>query len=117
MRVCYVDETGTDGLSPFVVMVGIVVDASRLGRTTEEFKKISARLVTASTATTLKEIKSVDLYRGKNAWRGVDGELRHQIIGDLCDWLSERKHRLALAAADVAHVKMLASGPENPFQP
>lgn len=33
MKIAYVDETGTDGKSPVLVMVGVLADTSRVGRT------------------------------------------------------------------------------------
>ena len=42
MKLCYVDETGTDGKSPAVVMVGIIAD--RIHRTRSEFRSIYERL-------------------------------------------------------------------------
>jgi hypothetical protein len=37
--------------------------------------------------------------------RGVDGLDRAAIIGDLCTWLCERKHDIAVAAIDLAHFR------------
>ena len=44
MKLCYVDETGTDGRSPALVMVGIIADAQRLHRTQREFADLLADL-------------------------------------------------------------------------
>jgi hypothetical protein len=99
LKVCYVDETGTDGKSPVIVMAGIVADGRRLHRTQADFAEVFAKLGEMSLKT-LRELKSVDLFRGNGVWRGVDGEVRHQVISELCDWLCDRKHQIALAAID-----------------
>lgn len=43
------------------------------------------------------------LLRGRD---GVDGEVRHAAIGQLCEWLSDRKHSLALTALSIAEQVM-----------
>lgn len=100
MKLCYVDETGTDGRSPVVVMVGVIADAHRIGRTRDEFADAFARLSEVSREG-LRELKSDDLYGGRGVWRDVPGEERARIIGDFCQWLGDRKHHLALTAIDV----------------
>jgi hypothetical protein len=81
-------------------MVGIVADSQRLHRTQTDFADTFARLGEA-TVRELRELKSVELYRGHGPWKGVDGPDRAAIIGDLCAWLCERKHDIALAAIDL----------------
>lgn len=97
MYTCYVDETGTDGDSPLLVMVGILADGSRLRRTAEDFDGLYADLA-AIPDREVRELKTAHLYRGKKAWQGVDGTLRRKVMDDLCEWIGERKHQLALAA-------------------
>ena len=98
VKVCYVDETGTDGQSPVVVMVGVVADGKRLNRTRTDFADTSARLGDVALRD-LRELKSNELYRGLGPWKGIDGRERAAIIENLCGWLCERKHDLALAAS------------------
>ena len=100
MKICYVDETGTDGESRVVVMVGIAADTHRLRRTQEELNSFLERLKDIP-ARYVQELKSTQLYRGRGPWKGVDGTVRRGAIDDLCAWVCERKHRLALAAIDV----------------
>jgi len=33
MKICYVDETGTDGQSPLIVMVGVIIHRHQPART------------------------------------------------------------------------------------
>lgn len=99
MKIAYVDETGTDGKSPVLVMVGVVADTSRLSRTQEEFEALFDELGDLATKT-LTELKSTEIYRGRRSWRGVDGDERHSVISGLCSWVGQRKHHLTLAAID-----------------
>lgn len=99
VKLCYVDETGTDGESPAVVMVGLIADSARLHRTQTEFAEAFDQLGDA-TVRELRELKAADLYAGNGPWRGVDGSKRASIIGDLCKWVCGRKLDIALAALD-----------------
>lgn len=100
MKLCYVDETGTDGKSPVIVMVGIVADSQRLSRTQAEFASMFASLDEVALRN-LRELKAVDLHRGKGAWYGVPGATRQAIVTNLCSWLCDRKHQISLAAIDL----------------
>lgn len=104
MKVCYVDETGTDGQSPVLVMVGVIADSQRLHRTRTDFADTFDRLGGVALRD-LRELKSKELYRGTGPWKGIDGSERARIISDLCTWLCDRKHDIALAAIDLAKFK------------
>jgi hypothetical protein len=105
----YVDETGTDGSSPVLAMAGIVVNGERLGRTQTELDAILKNLEGVATGY-LGELKSRHLLAGTGAWKGVLGETRRNIVSNLCGWLCDRKHELALAAIDLGRFKA------QPFQ-
>lgn len=100
MYFVYVDETGTDGESPVMVMVGVVANSERLTRTTSELAKI----FTSHAALTTKqaELKAKHLFAGNGPWRSVCGADRNAVVTELCEWFVERKHELALAAIDIA---------------
>lgn len=97
MYFAYVDETGTDGSAPVLVMVGIVVNGERLNRTQEELATIFAGLSVQATGL-MKELKGKTLLGGSGPWRRLDGEQRRTVVTNLCHWLVARKHTLALAA-------------------
>lgn len=103
MFFAYVDETGIDGQSPATVMAGIVVNAERLNRTQVELAKIFD-VLESSASGAFKELKSSDLLRGKGVWRHMDNATRVGKIENLCHWVGDRKHGLALSAIDNADV-------------
>jgi hypothetical protein len=84
-------------------MVGIVADAQRIRRTAEDFSRLLDGAADAATA--LRELKGVDLYRGNGPWKKVPGEARHELIANLCEWIVERKHDIALTAIDRSHCR------------
>jgi hypothetical protein len=95
----YVDETGNDDVSPLLVMVGVIVDATRLPRTQREFGEIFKNLGDL-TGRPLRELKSTDVLPGKGTWKSVEGEVRRNVVTNLCQWTADRKHRLGVAALD-----------------
>jgi hypothetical protein len=99
MYFAYVDETGLEGTSPLVVMVGVVANGERLARTQDELGGIFSELE-AMTGGKLKELKSKNLFSGSGIWGAVPGQERRRAISSLCEWLCDRKHDLALAAID-----------------
>lgn len=101
MKLCYVDETGTDGRSSLVVFVGVIADVARVHRTRREFEELFRNLAEIPDKT-IAELKGSNIYYGNGRWNGVDGEVRQAAIGQLCEWLSERKHSLAVAALDAS---------------
>lgn len=107
VKICYVDETGTDGKSPLVVMVGVIADSQRLHRTRTEFSAVMDQLDEVP-ASAIRELKSSELYKGNGPWRKVDGDARHALIEELCRWLCDRKHHLALAAVDLKAASALS---------
>jgi hypothetical protein len=98
MKFCYVDESGT-GDEPYAVMVGIIVDAHRMRTTKTEWDILLASF-SEKAKKPIDEIHTKDLYRGRNHWRGVDGSIRHEIVGDIITWFSSRKHPIVCCALE-----------------
>lgn len=104
MKLCYIDETGTDGRSPVIVFVGVVVDGVRSSTTRDELDRVfeEASLVLGKAPS---EIKGSDLYQKKKVWRNLEGSERHAIFGRLCELVISRKHDIALSVLDVEKTK------------
>lgn len=101
MYLVYVDETGIDGVAPVVIMTGIVVNDEKLSKTQRELEKILER-VAAAAGGPLRELKSADLLLGQGRFRKMDNDVRCNVIENLCAWLTDRSHQLALSAIDIA---------------
>jgi hypothetical protein len=92
-------ERGTNSQDPCLVMVGLIVDAYRLNRTREEFADIFQEIQSLFEEN-LRELKGAKMIFGRDRWRKVDPEVRKRIAGYFCDWVSKRKHHVALASID-----------------
>jgi len=97
MKICYVDDSGVQATDPVLVMTGIIVDAQRARRTRGEFASIF-RDIERRFPEALKELKGVKILHGRDRWRKVDPADRKAIVHNLCNWVVDRKHDLALAA-------------------
>lgn len=106
MKVCYVDESGNRDHDPCLVMVGIVVDAHRLSRTRQEFSEVF-EVVQRLFQDNLKELKGSKMIFGRDRWRNVDPDTRKRIAGFLCEWVTDRKHNLAMSAIDRQRFKQV----------
>ena len=100
MKFCYVDESLDNQCQLVQVMVGIVVDAQRLNRTRLEFGEIFG-VVGDAFPGALRELKGSKIFYGRDGWRQVAPEVRKDIFRRFCEWLSDRKHHLAMSAIDV----------------
>lgn len=114
MYFTYVDETGLDNANPVVVMTGIIVNDERLGRTQDELSAILSTLRGITTGH-LKELKSRHLLPGTGAWKGVAGSTRRNIVSNICQWLCDRKHNLALSAIDKGRLNEVPGPSADPI--
>jgi hypothetical protein len=92
MNLCYCDESGT-GTEPIAVMVGVVVDATRMHLTKshwwqllEDLSRLSGRQIV--------ELHTRDFYSGSGVWHGIDGHERSRIMSAILAWLADRKHHV-----------------------
>ncbi len=110
MKFCYVDESGL-GSEPYLVMVGVIVDAKRMHKTKEiwsEFLKMLSKVCKR----TIYEFHTRDFYAGNGPWRGIDGPERARIISAILNWWGKRKHHLTLTAIDKEKYNQLHSNNE-----
>ena len=100
MKFCYADESIDKDSRLVQVMVGVVADAHRLNRSRLEFAQIF-EVIKDVYPEALKELKGSRIFYGRRGWRQVNPELRKEVFRAFCDWVSDRKHDLALSAIDI----------------
>ena len=98
MKFCYADESGHG--AEITVVVGVIVDSLRMHRSKSDWND----LITAwnwlvknsgeAKGSRIFELKGRDLYRGKAAWRKLDGGQRTALIELIINWMCERKHKV-----------------------
>lgn len=98
LKFCYCDETGT-GEEPFAVLVGIIVDASRMGVTKKEWALLLVALSKMS-GKKFDELHTRNFYSGSGFWKSIDGDTRSKIITYLLTWIGKRKHHIVFSAID-----------------
>lgn len=95
MKFCYFDESGM-GDEPYLVVAGIIVDATRMHVTKDAWADFLDYLSKA-TGRPVDEFHSREFYRGNGVWRGMDGAERAQIIEAVLKWVERRKHKCAFS--------------------
>lgn len=113
MYFCFCDETGTGDGGDNLLILGVVVDIHRYGRTREQFGDLFQRC-SETARSGLRELKGKELYRGSGRWFHVPLPQRVQIIDDIVQWVDARKHHIALAAIHVPTAAELSPPPDMP---
>jgi len=96
LKFCYCDESGT-GAEPIAVMVGVLVDAQRMHCTKQDWAALLTSL-SMRAGRTIAEMHTRDFYPGNTPWRQMSGPERREVVGEVCTWLRERKHRLVFTS-------------------
>ena len=98
MKLCYCDETGT-GEEPFAVLLGVVVDASRMHVTKTEWGNFLKDL-SLKVGQDFQELHTRHFYSGAGIWKALSGQQRSDAIDLFIDWFAERKHHVVFSAVD-----------------
>lgn len=88
MCFCYVDESGMDQGSDYIVTVGLMIDAAtKLPKITREWEHHLGALL-HSVGGGMPELKGSRLYEGLGKWRKFPGD-RHEAIDELVSWMCD----------------------------
>jgi len=97
MKFLYCDESGT-GDQPIAVMVGVLVDATRMHITKIDWCALLAKLSELA-GREITELHTRNFYAGNGPWRNLNGPQRASIISAVMDWFCERKHKIVFSSA------------------
>ena len=95
MKFCYIDESG-NGSEPYLIMVGIIVDAARMHRTKADWQDLLGFL-SDILKRKITELHAMRFYRGLRKWRTLKGEVRSRTISAILQWLVDRKHQVVFS--------------------
>ncbi len=115
MKVCYIDESGAEGQSQCVVMVGVLVDALRLNRTRLEFAGIFEEAQQALGGP-ISELKGTKILYGRDRWKALKDapQKRQEFIRRLCRWATQARVAVRAdpsgAGTSAPAVQLLAAG-------
>lgn len=103
MKLRYCDETGT-GEEPFAVLLGVVVDASRMHVTKADWSSFLSQL-SEMVGQNFQELHTRNFYSGSGIWKKLTGQQRSDAIDFFIDWFAERKHHVVFSAIDKKQYK------------
>lgn len=112
MKFCYCDETGT-GEEPFAVLLGVVVDGTRMHVTKKDWSDFLAAL-SEIIGKNLQELHTRNFYSGNGVWKGLNGHQRSAVIDFFIEWFSKRKHHVVFCAVDKARFRAFKDAAELP---
>lgn len=112
MKLCYCDETGT-GEEPFAVLLGVVVDASRMHVTKDDWSDLLAQL-SKMVGQEFQELHTRNFYAGTGIWKNLTGEERSDAIDYFIDWFADRKHNGVFSAIDKAQHNIMKNDGKIP---
>lgn len=98
MKFCYLDESGT-GDQAVAVMVGVVVDATRMHLTKDHWSELMVEL-SKIVGTEIAEFHAHRFYKGAGVWKGLSGDARSRLISAIIQWMQARKHKIVYSAVD-----------------
>lgn len=107
MKFCYCDETGT-GSERFAVLLGVIVDSTRMHVTKSDWASILSALSRA-VGREFAELHTRNFYKGSGIWGQLTGEQRARAIDLFVRWFAERKHHVALSVVDKQSYAALAA--------
>ncbi|PLK50667.1 DUF3800 domain-containing protein [Uliginosibacterium sp. TH139] len=109
MKLCYCDETGT-GEEPYAVLLGVVVDATRMHVTKDDWADF-LRQLSEIVGQEFHELHTRNFYSGSGIWKNLTGPQRSEVIDFFINWFADRKHHVVFSAIDkAAHKDKLESG-------
>jgi hypothetical protein len=88
MKFLYADESGEQDHSKYFVMAGVMVDAVKLRKRTEDLDKLW-RDLRAEHPEEPKEIKTSRMINGKGGWNKVDPNIRKTFISNVVSLATE----------------------------
>lgn len=98
MKFCYLDESGT-GYERYAVLVGIVVDGTRMHVTKSHWNEL-LDLLSTIVQRPVREFHTKKFYGGRGIWSEIDGDERTEIITTILSWFAERHHHVVYSAVD-----------------
>ena len=111
MKFCYFDESGM-GEEPYLVVAGIIVDATRMHVTKDAWTEFLDYLSKAA-GRRVDEFHSREFYRGNGVWYGTDGAKRAQIIEAVLKWVEKRKHKCVFSGINKSDYKKVTKNDDR----
>jgi len=98
MKFCYLDESGM-GEERYLVMAGIIVDATRMHRTKEAWADF-LNFLSSAVQQKVSEFHARRFYSGSGSWGQIGGPKRAELISAILSWIAKRKHAITFSVID-----------------
>ena len=98
MKLCYFDESSMCS-EPYILVAGIIVDASRMHVTKDVWSGFLKTLSKAA-GRQVHAFHSREFFRRNGIWLGTDGSERAKVIEAILVWIENRKHKCVFCGID-----------------
>lgn len=108
MKFCYTDESGAKAEDAVNVMAGVCVDATKVSKYKKEFiglKEDIFEIYKAENVRCPTEIKTSQIYKGKNGWERIAPDKRKVFLEKSLDLLTEMSAKVFLAVIEFEKYK------------
>lgn len=106
MKFLYADESGEQDHSQYFVMAGVMVDAVRLRKRTEELDKLWHALIDTHPENP-REIKTSRMINGKGGWNKVPPNVRKKFVLDVVSLAAENGGKIFCLPMDFTRLESL----------
>lgn len=100
MKFAYIDESGDRQQSNVFVMAGVLVDAYRLRKKTQEFDTLLQDLFARHPGTP-RELKTKAFMRGAGGWKEIPGNERQEFLQSICKLAIDKGNKIYGIAVDL----------------
>ncbi len=115
MKFIYVDESGARDQGDAFVMCGLMIDAYRLRKKTEDFDQMLASMF-AKHPGIHNDLKTSRFINGVGGWRQVPADERKQFLTDLCNLAVDNGGKIfGIGLSFLAFDSAIAEGFRHPF--
>lgn len=114
MKFVYVDESGTKNQDSVFVMCGLMVDARRLRKTTEEFEQLLTPILERF-STRFNEFKTSKFIQGKGVWKTITQIKRQQFLKEICELVIHKGVKVVGLALSFSALKKALSEDTPPL--
>jgi hypothetical protein len=115
MKFCYVDESGDRAEGDILVMCGLLVDAHRLRKKTEDFDGLLRELF-AQHPGSPQELKTKAFMRGNGGWNVIPRAARKEFLTNVCTLAIEKGDKIyGLALSFGKFDEQIGAGQGFPF--
>ena len=116
MKFIYIDESGGQDQGDVFTMCGLMVDAYKLRKKTEDFDRMLEELF-ANHPGNRSDLKTIRFINGKGGWKKIDSDKRKALLSKICKLAVDNGGKIfGLSLSFKSFDTIVGTAQEEPFQ-